>query len=396
MIFCIHKRWHSKGDLYLSIKKWTALSLYLLSLTGSLNAQDKGDSVKKSEDEGIVGAPFIDYKPETSIAFGAAALYYFHLSNDSSKGHTDVAIPQANRPSSISFGITYTLKHQFSTGMDYTLYFSHDNDYIFGGLDFKRIPFDFYGIGDHTPKNPIDRYTPLWRGGDILMTRNLIRTPDGEGFNAGIGTEYRYDLILSSNQGGILQTGNIPGSKGGLSGGWGVIVDYDTRDNVFSSHQGQYADIRTMVYSKYFGGSFNFTRFTLDTRDFIPTYSTHTIALQGLITFVSGIEPFYTMAGLGGEVVMRGISEGRYRDKDMAVLQGEYRMPVIWRFGIVGFTGIGEVAGTVNEFNFSSIKWNAGAGIRFIVSEAEHVVVRLDYGFGNDSSELYLFVNEAF
>ena len=359
----------------------------------------QSDSAQKSEpkpEQGIVGSPFIDYKPETSFAFGAAGLYYFHLGVDTAAENNDVSKARVNRPSSVSLGITYTLKHQFSTGTDYTFYFSHDNDYIFGGFDFKRIPFDFYGIGDHTPNNPIDNYTPLWRGGDILFTRNLFRTPDGEGLSAGIGTEYRYDIIQTSNPGGIIQTGNVPGAKGGLSAGWGVIVDYDTRDNVFSSHEGQYADFRTMVYSKYVGGSFNFTRLTLDARDFIPAFSTHTIALQGLVTLVNGIEPFYTMAGLGGEVLMRGIAEGRYRDNDMAVLQTEYRMPVYWRFGLVGFAGLGEVAGTVNEFNISSIKWNAGAGIRFIVSEAEHVVVRLDFGIANDSSELYLFVNEAF
>ncbi|MFI5263615.1 MAG: BamA/TamA family outer membrane protein, partial [Candidatus Kapaibacterium sp.] len=327
--------------------KHAAIFFFAFSASRPVNAQDIGDSTKKSEPkpvEGIVGAPFIDYKPETKFAFGVAALYYFHLGNDTTKDKDDISNAQVNRPSSVSFGITYTQRHQFSTGTDYTLYFAHDKDYIFGGLDFKRIPFDFYGIGDHTPKDPIDSYTPLWRGGDILMTRNLIRTPDGEGLSAGIGTEYRYDLILSSGAGGILQTGNIPGAKGGLSGGWGVIVDYDTRDNVFSSHDGLYADFRTMVYSKYFGGSFNFTRLTFDVRDFIPAFITHTLAFQGLLTFVSGIEPFYTMAGLGGETIMRGISEARYRDRDMAVLQGEYRMPVIWRFGLVGFADIGEVA----------------------------------------------------
>jgi hypothetical protein len=151
-----------------------------------------------------------------------------------------------------------------------------------------------------------------------------------------------------------------------------------------------------MVYSKHFGGSFDFTRVTIDARDFIPAFTTHTLALQGLLTLVSGIEPFYTMAGLGGEVVMRGFFEGRFRDNDMAVLQAEYRMPVYWRFGAVGFADIGEVAHSAGDFNLSGIKWTVGAGIRFIVSEAEHVVVRLDYGIGSDSSELYLFVNEAF
>jgi outer membrane protein assembly factor BamA len=380
----------------MSVGTYAKIFFLLFSLSTCAYAQDKSDSLKKSDpppQNGIVGSPFIDYKPETKFAIGVVGLYYFHLWNDSAKGNIDTS---KNRPSSVSFGITYTQRRQFSTGTDYTLYFSHDNDYIFGGLDYKKIPFDFYGIGHHTPKNPIDNYTPLWRGGDILFTRNLLRTSDGEGLSAGIGTEYRYDLILSSDSGGLIQTGNVPGSKGGLSGGWGVIVDYDTRDNVFSSHDGLYMDFRTMVYSKYVGGSFNFTRVSLDTRDFIPAFSTHTIALQGLITLVGGIEPFYTMAGLGGEAIMRGIAEGRYRDNDMAVLQGEYRMPLVWRFGLVVFAGIGEVAGVVNEFNLSSIKWNAGAGIRFIVSETEHVVVRLDFGFGNDSSELYLFVNEAF
>jgi outer membrane protein assembly factor BamA len=377
-------------------KYFSPILFFLILLTSPLLGQEKSDSTKKSEDEpshGIVGAPFIDYKPETKIAFGAAALYYFHLGNDTIRGSIDTT---KNRPSSVSFGITYTQRHQFSTGTDYTLYFDHDKDYIFGGLDFKKIPFEFFGIGDHTPKDPIDNYTPLWRGGDILFTRNFYRSADGEGLSAGIGTEYRYDLILASDSGGLIQTGNVPGAKGGLSAGWGLIVDYDTRDNVFSSHSGLYADFRTMIYSKYVGGSFNFTRVTLDARDFIPVLTSHTFGMQGLLTFVSGVEPFYTMAGLGGEQVMRGIFESRFRDNDMAVFQAEYRMPVYWRFGLVGFADIGEVAHVIDGFNLQGIKWTAGAGIRFVVSEAEHVVVRLDYGFGNDSSELYLFVNEAF
>jgi outer membrane protein assembly factor BamA len=382
----------------MSVVKYFVIVFFLLLITDSLLAQES-DTLKKSEHEsrhGIVGSPFIDYKPETGFAFGAAALYYFHLGNDVTKELNDTTKPKVNRPSSVTLGITYTQRHQFSTGTDYTFYFEQDKDYIFGGFDFKRIPFDFFGIGDHTPKNPIDNYTPLWRGGDILFTRNFYRTPDGEGLSAGIGTEYRYDLILSSDSGGLIQTANVPGSKGGLSAGWGIIVDYDTRDNVFSSHDGVYADFRTMVYSKFVGGSFNFTRVTLDTRDFIPVLSNHTFAMQGLLTFVNGVEPFYTMAGLGGEQVMRGIFESRFRDNDMAVFQTEYRMPIIWRFGLVGFADIGEVAPVVSKFNLSGIKWTAGAGIRLIVSEAEHVVVRLDYGFTYDSSELYLFVNEAF
>jgi outer membrane protein assembly factor BamA len=151
-----------------------------------------------------------------------------------------------------------------------------------------------------------------------------------------------------------------------------------------------------MFYSHIFGSSFNFTRLTLDAREFIPTFSTHTIALQGLLTLVNGVEPFYTMAQLGGEDNMRGYFQGRFRDNDMAVLQGEYRMPVFWKFGLVGFADLGEVGTTLDRFTYTGIKWTAGAGIRFLFSESEHVVVRVDFGFGNDSNEFYLYVNEAF
>src|SRR5579872_7484952 len=132
-----------------------------------------------------------------------------------------------------------------------------------------------------------------------------------------------------------------------------------------------------MLYSHMFGSAFDFTRLTLDIRDFVPVYSTHTIALQGLFTLVNGIEPFYTMAQLGGEDNMRGIFQGRFRENDMLVLQGEYRMPVFWKFGLVGFADIGEVANTLSAFTYPGIKWTAGAGIRFLFSESERVTVRL-------------------
>jgi hypothetical protein len=280
--------------------------------------------------------------------------------------------------------------------MDYTLNFSHDNYYIYGGFEFQRYPFKFFGIGDHNPKDPIDNYTPLFWEGDLLMTGNIIRTQAGEGLSAGIATLYRHDSPVSSTPGGILETGNVPGAKGGSSAGWGIVTFYDTRDNAYSTHEGQFVDFRTMFYSKIFGSSFNFIKLTLDARDFIPVFTEHVIAMQGLLTLTNGGEPFYTMAQLGGENNMRGIFQGRFRDNDMAVLQGEYRFPVIWRFGLVGFADIGEVAGTVREFNFRGIKWTAGGGLRFLFSRTEHVVVCMDVGFGSDSFAFYFYVKEAF
>ncbi|HYM19523.1 MAG TPA: BamA/TamA family outer membrane protein [Candidatus Kapabacteria bacterium] len=351
------------------------------------------DTAKSSDppysERALVGAPFLSYSPETGIGAGAAGLFYFHIHDDSSE-RSD------NRPSMISLGFTYTQKNQISTGSDYALYFDHNKYYIFGGWDYKKIPFDFFGIGNYNSKDATDNYTPLWRGGDVLITRNILEIDSNGGLSAGLGTEYRYDLILSSKSGGPLQSGNVPGASGGLSAGFGWIVSVDTRDNVFSTHSGYYADLRTYYYGKAVGSSFNFNRTSLDAREFIPVFTTHTLALQGLVTLVKGVEPFYTMAALGGISNMRGYFEGRFRDNDMTVLQAEYRAPVFWRIGVVGFADAGEVAGTMGEFKLTGFKYSVGAGIRLFLSQEERVVARLDFGFGSDSNEIYFAVNEAF
>jgi len=354
---------------------------------------DSSVKIAATNNSGIVAAPYIDYSPETGFVGGLSELFYFRIfhSGDSTIEY---------RPSSISGGATYSVKQQLSTGMDYTLYLFNDKIYIFGGFDYKRIPFEFFGVGNGNPTNPTDIYTPLWTGGDFLVTYSIFRTEQGEGLSAGICSEDRHDRIESSDSGGPLQTGNVQGATGGVSAGLGVIVTYDTRDNVFSSHSGSFVDFRYAFYGtwlgSWIGGNLTFNRLTIDARDFIPLQETSTLALQGLLTIARGNEPFYTMAQLGGADIMRGYFEGRFRDLDMAVAQVEYRTHVWWRFGAVAFADIGEVGNTLGDFSYPGLKFSGGGGIRFTVSQDEKLVVRLDYGIGNDSAELYLQVNEAF
>ncbi|HUI63831.1 MAG TPA: BamA/TamA family outer membrane protein [Bacteroidota bacterium] len=371
--------------------EWIVAPLLLFAASGTASPQSEPGSSDSSSGSrrGVVGAPYVKYEPETGLAGGVVALYYFHLTSDSADGSAD-------RPSSVSGGATYTQKKQISTGIDYDFYFASGVYHLSGGFDYKRIPYDFYGVGNRNPTDPVDSYTPLWRGGDAEFTRNFLRTPLGEGLNAGLGMEFRWDDILSSLQGKILQTGSVPGSKGGLSAGMGIVVNFDTRDNIFSSHEGEFCDFKATFYGRAIGGSFNFNRYTLDLRKFIPVGDTHTIAVQTLEVFVKGVEPFYTMAQLGGDNNLRGYFQGRQRNTDMSVLQAEYRLPLVWRFGLALFADAGEVAGALDAFRYSGIHYSAGAGIRFVVIPEEHLGVRLDYGIGSDSSELYFSILEAF
>jgi len=362
------------------------IAVFTLALPCATPAHSE-DSTSTAAGNGFVGAPFAKYSPETGFAGGVVGLYYFRLVTDTSAD---------SRPSNVSGGVTYTQKKQISTGIDYDFYFGGGRYHWSGGFDYKKIPFDFYGVGDRSPKDPVDTYTPLWRGGDFEVTRNFISTARGEGLNAGVAGEVRDDRILSSSPGGPLSAGTIPGSRGGLSSGFGFLVMDDTRDNTFSTLSGAYVKFKAMFYGSATGSSFTFNRYDIDARKFITLGGRHTLAFQAIAELAKGAEPFYTMAGLGGDVNTRGYFQGRFRDNDMLVLQAEYRVPLYWRFAFAAFGSAGEVAGSTGAFTLGGVKISAGAGIRFLVVPQERLGVRLDFGQGRDSSEIYFSILEAF
>ena len=94
---------------------------------------------------------------------------------------------------------------------------------------------------------------------------------------------------------------------------------------------------------------------------------------------------------------MRGYYFGRYRDRNMIAFQTEYRFPLFWRLGGVGFVGFGDVASDMTEFKMNQFKYNVGFGLRFMFDRQEKINARLDFGLcEGGSSGIYAMVVEAF
>ena len=343
---------------------------------------------------GFAGAPYVKYAPETRWVGGIVGLYYFHLGSDTNDLLT--------RPSDVSAGMMYSQNRQYSVGIDYNLYFARDEYLINGGFHYQQIPLDFYGIGNYSPPGRIDNYTPLRRGLEFYATRKLVRTPNGTGLNAGVEGEFRYDKVLSvENESSLIATGRVPGANGGYSSGAGIIVIYDTRDNIYSTTEGQYESFDAEYYGRTLGSDYTFSRYTLDARKFIPITKGHddhssVLAAQFYGILANGVVPFYMMAELGGDSKLRGYYLGRFRENDLGLFQAEYRFPIWWRFGGDVFAGAGEVGHTLADFTFHGIHPSFGVGLRLLVVPEEHLNARLDYGIGTDSKGLYLAILEAF
>lgn len=96
---------------------------------------------------------------------------------------------------------------------------------------------------------------------------------------------------------------------------------------------------------------------------------------------------------------MRGFYDGRFRSKNQVVLQAEYRVPIAWRIGAVGFAGIGNVGDRVHNLNFQELKYSYGGGLRVALNRKERLNLRVDYGWGvgeSTSHGLYFQLGEAF
>jgi outer membrane protein assembly factor BamA len=195
---------------------------------------------------------------------------------------------------------------------------------------------------------------------------------------------------------GLLATGTISGSTGGMSAGLGFAANWDSRDNTFSAHSGSFYQVTGLFYRNAFGSDYTFTDIQIDARNFFEIGRTHVLAVQAGGEFIEGLPPFQSLAKFGGSNILRGYFDGRYRDKNGVALQAEYRIPVWWRFGIVGFAGVAQVADKINHFASNRFWFAGGLGLRFFWNPEERINLRLDYGIGTNSSGMYVTVTEAF
>ncbi|MCC7439411.1 MAG: BamA/TamA family outer membrane protein [Armatimonadetes bacterium] len=362
-----------------------SLVLLLVSLP-SLQAQDStaspadapaADSAARDR-SGLAILPFVAYTPETRWAGGGAVIYYSRAED----------APLDSRADEISGGGIYTQNKQLSIICYPELYWAEGRWSLKGSLGYLQYPTYFYGVGNATRKEDEELYEPRTLRCSAAITRYFDHLMLAVRYDA------RHDKFLAVDSGGFLDNDRFTGSNGGLASGVGLIAGIDDRDYTFSTTRGTYVRLIAMGYDGILGSDFDCGKFTLDARRYWPVFGDHVVAAQVYGEFTSGQAPFYMLSQLGGENRMRGFYEGRYRNNQMMTAQAEYRLPVWWRFGVVGFAGIGAVAPTMATFGLRDVRASAGTGIRFSLDPKERINVRLDFGVG-EKLEFYFGIDEA-
>ena len=118
------------------------------------------------------------------------------------------------------------------------------------------------------------------------------------------------------------------------------------------------------------------------------------LAFQGVAGITIGDPPFYMMNDL--EDTLRGFSNNRFVDNNMLALQTEYRLPLFWRLGMVGFVGVGQVFDDLSNFSIGEFIPSAGLGLRVNLIRDHSINLRIDYGVSSVDSSFDIKFMEAF
>ena len=348
--------------------------------TSVTNAKDTTKPfIRKSS---FIALPLAFYTPETRFGGGAATLYAFRFRNQS----------DSSRPSQIQLGGAYTAEKQLLSYLPFQLFLKDAKYNVYGELGYYRYFFYFFGIGNDASDERESFNVNFPR---VRLSALKLVAP-----NLYVGGRYWFDnyQIAKVEEGGLLETQNITGNQGGTVSSLGAVATYDSRDNIFFAKEGVLAEFSLMNNSTALGSDFNFTRVSLDAATYFTNKFDHTFAVNAYTSFIFGDAPFNELAMLGGTKKLRGFYEGRYRDKKLWMVQGEYRMPELyWRLGLVVFGGVGSVAEEFSDFKNNQVHYTFGSGLRVLLSEKERINIRIDVGIDEQFNVLpYITVSEAF
>ncbi len=349
---------------------WIVISFLF---AGKLSAQDTIPPARDSSMR-IFATPLVYFTPDTYWAFGAAGIMTFR------------GAPQR---SSVSFSIAYTLRKQLLIGFPYQWYSPAGYWRAYGEVGWYRYLYQYFGIGNKHPNDYKETYVARYPRLRITALRRVHR-------HELAGLRYGLDFynILEASPGGELASGAVTGTKGGTSSSFGPAWLFDSRDNQFYPRRGWFLETTIYLEAPWLGSDFKYARFYVDADRYFSFWKNKVLVVNMVCQASGGQPPFFAMAQLGGARWLRGYPAGKFRDRHSVLLQAELRFPLFWVFKGALFGGTGSVFGTPGE----RLRWrpNIGGGVRFEFDRKQHIHMRLDYGFGEKSTGLYLTVGEAF
>ncbi|MEA3478970.1 MAG: hypothetical protein U9R60_12365 [Bacteroidota bacterium] len=386
--------------------RYLLIFVFLLATVSQAAAQEpdnktlkkaRRDSIRQTRNFRFSGMGGPAYTPELKLIVGANLLVTF------STNISDTSLQRSSNITYLAVGIEGAII-LMNKG---NVFLKNDRFRIMHTFWYKNMPDNYFGVGYepnlYIPKGP--NTTAYHRNWFQFMPEFLFEAV--KGLFAGILIDI--NQTLSAEVQPLMQGEPYYYRYGpnNFNAGFGVIGQYDTRDNVSNAYKGVFFKVVAIDYSSVFGSENNYQIIDMDYRQYKQLWRPRHILAWTLRSRISmGNIPYAELSMVGSPYDLRGYLWGRFRDRTMVLGILEYRHmfnPVnskrkenFWsRHGIAMWAGAGFLGHHINDWNLPQILPNAGLGYRLELQP--RLNVRIDVGFGIDGSTgVYVQLTEAF
>ncbi len=258
---------------------------------------------------------------------------------------------------------------------------------------FARINYDFFGIGSDAG----DRGDKIDIEADLVLGRIevLRRLPDAVqllGVPLYLGPSLSVSRTENSLAGGALPPGVSASELDETRISFGIHLQRDSRDDTFYPKKGSLSDFGFVFLEEDLGSDFSYRAWEVSYSRYDELWEEGVLASRVFGRFTDGDVSFSDLSMHD----LRGYERGRYRDRMHLAGEVELRQHLFWRFAGAVFTGFGQVAPAIDDFDDENLLWSAGFGLRFQLTEQNRMNYRTDVAWGRDGFEFYFSITEAF
>jgi len=254
------------------------------------------------------------------------------------------------------------------------------------GAGTGRVNLDFYGLGSGPPSlNQGVRYSLQFAAAVVQANWQLApKSPWA------VGVRYVYANVDPTLRDEPLFPGLADGLRVKVSAPT-AILEYDTRDNVFTPTQGVYAESSYLASREALGASTDFERFEQALIGWHPLSHSVTLGARANYAWSSTGTPFF----LRPYIQLRGVPAMRFQGDQAASIEVEARWQFLGRWSAVVFGGAGTTRTEKNTFSATQNVGSGGLGFRYELASKFGLHAGIDVAHSPGTTAVYFVVGNA-
>ncbi|QGZ57740.1 BamA/TamA family outer membrane protein [Paraburkholderia acidiphila] len=329
--------------------------------------------------KGALPVPIVITEPAVGYGAGLGLLFFSGPIAEAAANSTD-AQPSRSPPNVTALGGMYTQNGTWAAAAAHFHTWDDDRYRYLGAVAKVDAHLDYFGLTSQARAYTLS--------GEALVQQFLVRLGSSRWYG---GVRYVFFDTTSSFTGGTIPASISNFQRNQRIGAGSLILDYDSRDNIFYPASGSFAEFEAQFARTGLGGTQNYDVYAARGFKWIPLTHALILGLRVDTRFSTGDIPFYAQP----YVDLRGVQKGRYQDRNAISTEAELRWDVTPRWSLLGFTGIGKAYGRLESFSQAQNVTSVGAGFRYLIARKLGLAVGIDVAHSKDQNAFYIQVGSA-